>query len=93
MLRVLPFANALGVLGGACYVLGALLVLLAPSLYLALLQAWVFLDATLLAPAGTLVTLPNFIVGLVTVVLGSWLFGLALAALYNALSAAQQVRA
>jgi len=91
MIRAFPFATALAAIAALCYLLGMLLAVAAPAIFLALMQAWLLLDVTRLG--GPLVTLPLFIVGLVTVTVGSWLFGWAWAALYNALAAAQEARA
>ncbi len=91
MIRVFPFATALAAITAICYLLGMLLAVAAPSLFLALMQAWLLLDMTRLG--GPLVTLPLFIIGLVTLTIGSWLFGWAWAVLYNMLAAAQKVRA
>ncbi|MBI4491646.1 MAG: hypothetical protein HY690_02500 [Chloroflexi bacterium] len=92
-IAVAPFATALAVVGAACYALGAFLVLVAPGPLLALYGAWLFLDASALVPGRLFVTLPQFIIGLVTVAIGAWLFGAVWALLYNAWSGAREARA
>lgn len=85
MIRVVPFATALAVVSSVCYVLGAVVALIAPGLLLALYQAWAFLDLSQFTPGGVFLTLPMFIVGLLTVIVVTWVFGAAWAALYNVL--------
>ncbi|MBI2942249.1 MAG: hypothetical protein HYY04_17610 [Chloroflexi bacterium] len=94
MIRPVPFATALSAISAVFYTLCALFALTAPSLFLAFFQTWVHgLDLSLLAAGAPLVTLPRFTVGLVTVTVSAWLFGAGLAALYNTLSEAREVRA
>lgn len=89
MIKPVPFANALAIVAAVCYALGMLLALIAPGVYLALLQTWVFLDLARIAPVSMTVT--GFIVGLVTGAVGFWIIGWAIAALYNMLSEAREV--
>lgn len=89
MLRIVPFATALAAISAVCYLIGVLIALVAPGAFMALMQSWFLVN---LAGLGALVTVPGFIVGLVTITAGAWLFGAALAALYNLLSQAEVAR-
>ncbi len=89
MLRIVPFATALAAISAVCYLIGVVIALAVPGAFMALMQVWFLLN---LASLGALVTLPGFIVGLVTITAGAWLFGAALAALYNLLSQAEEAR-
>ncbi len=88
-MRIVPFATALAAISAVCYVVGVTLALAVPGAYMALMQAWSLLN---LAGIGVLVAVPGFIVGLVTITAGAWLFGAALAALYNLLSQSDVAR-
>ncbi|MBI4317845.1 MAG: hypothetical protein HY675_05095 [Chloroflexi bacterium] len=90
MIRIVPFATALAAISAVCYLIGVVIALAAPGAFMALMEAWSLLN---LAGLVALVTLPGFIVGLVTVTAGAWLFGAAFAAIYNLLTQADTARA
>ncbi len=80
MIKVLPFANALAVVFAVFHTLGALLAMAAPGLFASLVQSWFLLD---LSQVAVVLTLPLFLLGVVTAAIAGWLIGLVLAALYN----------
>lgn len=92
-MRTIPFASALTIVVLAVHVLGGLLAAISPGAYLGLLGSWVFMDLSGLATGGVLLTGSSILVGLVTVAVVTWLFGAALALLYNALAGEREVRA
>ncbi len=93
MIKVLPFATALAAVMAAFYLLCALLALLVPDFLLALFQSWFHgLDLAKLAPDGALVTLPRFIIGLVSLTLVTWFFAAGWATLYNTLAGSREAR-
>lgn len=85
MLKEMPFANALGVVSGAAWIVCSLFVALFPGFSMSLSQALVHgLD---LLPLGTWqLTFTNFLSGLVISVISGWLFGWVLAWMYNRFS-------
>ncbi|MHB0869066.1 MAG: hypothetical protein ACYC66_01400 [Chloroflexota bacterium] len=92
-MKAIPLANALTIVVLAVHVLGGLLAAMSPGAYLSLIGSWMFVDFSGLAAGGVLMTLPSILLGIATVAVGSWLFGAALALLYNALAGEREVRA
>lgn len=89
MIKVVPFATALAAISAVCYLVGVLIALVAPGAFQTLMKTWLLLDV---AGSVMLVTVPGFLVGLVTITVSAWLFGLAWAWLYNVLSHAEAAR-
>lgn len=91
--RTVPFANALTIVVLAVHLLGAVAAATSPGAYLGLLGSWVFLDLTGLAVGGVVLTASSLLLSIVTVAIVTWLFGAALALVYNALTGEREVRA
>ena len=85
MLKEMPFANALAAVMGVVYIVCRLLVGIAPDLFRSIAQTWFHgYDLSAIPPAP--MTFGGFVVGLITSVGAAWIFGYALAWVYNKLS-------
>lgn len=83
MLKVVPFANALAFCSGAASIVCAIVGTFAPDLVIGLFQSWVHtinLDAIRASAPPTLLTMAG---GVLSISAFAWLFGAALAWLYN----------
>ena len=85
MLKITPFANALAVVMGVLYIVCRLLVGIAPDLFRSIAQSWFHGYDLSAIPAGS-TTFGGFLLGLITAVLATWLFGYFFAWVYNKLS-------
>lgn len=84
MLKEVPFANALAVLMGVVYVLCALFVAVLPDLFKAVAVSWFHgIDLEAIWTGGLR---GNFLLGLGSTVVLSWLGGWVFAWVYNKLS-------
>jgi hypothetical protein len=83
-IQTVSFANALALVSVGAYLLCLLLAAAVPDLFAAILLSW-FHGTVAGTGAGVRVTAAGMLLGLLTVAAFAWLFGLALAALYNRL--------
>ncbi|MCL4534648.1 MAG: hypothetical protein M1370_05755 [Bacteroidetes bacterium] len=93
MLRPVHFANALTIVVVAIHLLGGLLAAISAATFLSLFGSWLLLNLSGFAASGTLVTWQSLITGAVTAGVLTWLSGVALALLYNALAGERKMRA
>lgn len=85
MLKEVPFANALAVVMGVVYIVCRLLVGIAPDLFRSIAQSWFHGYDLSTIPVAPL-TFGGFLVGLITAVVATWIFGYLLVWTYNKLA-------
>ncbi len=83
-IQTVSFANALAMVSVGAYLLCVLLAAAAPDLFATILSSW-FHGMLAGTGGGVRVTAAGILLGLLTVAASAWLFGLALAAVYNRL--------
>lgn len=84
MLKAKPFANALAITMAALYLICALAVVVIPGLFKAVAVSWFHgIDLEAIWTGGSR---GNFLLGLISAVIFSWLFGYLFAWVYNKLT-------